>query len=217
MKLIAIISCYALACIFIACAPAADKLPGPPSSSPPVTNQPSIIQTIEPSGVLTAGPSTLEPIVELQTFQDDKLGVEFEYPSDWETLPRDSDAPPGVALHAPPAGDNPEPIIFTVNVEARPASDRSVHDAVDHEIKRLSQSAKKRVVRTMTRLGGEDAEQLTGLPSKGGSVETFILHNGRLYHFVLEPYDESNTSLQPFLPKMKSIYEGLLQSVTFLN
>lgn len=160
-------------------------------------------------------PSTEVTVADSESFQDATMGVEFSYPSDWETLPRDPNAPSSVALHAPPAGDNPEPIIFTLVVESRPVSDSSVHTSVDREIALLSQAAKKRVARERISVGGEEAEQVTGLPSEGGAVETFVIHDGKLFHFVLQPYDRLNSSLAPFLPKMKSVYDDLLQSVKF--
>ena len=218
LRLITIGPCYLLALLFVACARTPDHIPELTPTTLPGTTQRPVIRNSEPSRVPDSKvPSTDVSVTDLQSFQDASMGVQFSFPSDWETLPRDPNAPSGVALHSPPVGDNPEPIIFTLVVESRPDSDISVHTSVDREIALLSQAAKKRVARKRISVGGEEAELVTGLPSEGGAAETFVIHNGQLFHFVLQPYDRSNSSLAPFLPKMKAIYDDLLQSVKFLE
>lgn len=152
-----------------------------------------------------------------KAFSDPGLGILFMYPLDWDNLPRASDEPPGVTLHGPPMGQGTEPIIFAITIDVQPESENSVHDVVDQQLAQVPADLRSGIRRRLLSVGGEPAEEVLDLPSQAGAVETFVLRKGQLYLIILQPYDESNEFLAPYLAQARSVYDRLLSSWKFLK
>jgi len=87
----------------------------------------------------------------------------------------------------------------------------------DQQVAGLPENVRTGIKRSSLIVGGEPAEQVVGLPSQAGDIETFVVHNNQLYHIVLEPYDERNDSLKPYLAQVRTVYDGVLVSLKFLK
>jgi hypothetical protein len=148
---------------------------------------------------------------------DQALGISANYPLDWEILPSAPDEPTRLTLHGPPLGKGPEPIIFAITVEADTATEKSVTEVVDQQMQQVPVDLSPGITRRLLNVGGEAAEQVVGLPSEGGALETFVLHGGQLFLIVLQPYDEANESLVPYLAQARSEYGDLINSWRFLK
>ncbi len=163
-----------------------------------------------------ATPQPVSPTAS-KNFSDPNLGVFFTYPLDWDNLPRASDEPAGVTLHGPPMGQGTEPIIFAITIDVEPESEKSVHDIVEQQLAQVPADLRDGIRRRSLSVGGEAAEEVIDLPSQSGAVETFVLHNAQLYLIILQPYDESNDFLVPYLAQVRSVYNNLLSSWKFLK
>jgi hypothetical protein len=152
-----------------------------------------------------------------RTLSDQTIGVSAAYPPDWEILPRAPDDPPGLTLHGPSLGEGPEPIIFAITVEVEPVTEKSVRDIVNQQLEQVPSDLRGEITRRSLNVGGEPADQVIGLPSQGGALETFVLHGGQLFLIILQPYDESNESLVPYLAQVRSVYGDFLSSWKFLK
>jgi hypothetical protein len=150
-------------------------------------------------------------------FVDQVLGVAFSYPPDWENLLRSPDEPSGVTLHGPGLGQGPEPIIFSITIDVQPEPEKALGPIVEQQLAQVPNDLRGGIRRRSLKVGGELAEEVIGLPSISGAVETFVLHNGQVYLIILQPYDESNESLVPYLPPARSVYDGVLASWKFLK
>jgi hypothetical protein len=170
-----------------------------------------------PTQVIQATPPPPKVNVQATTFTDEKLGVSFTFPSEWQQLARAPDAPEGITIHGPPLAPEPEPIIFAITVESRPVGQVQVKDLIEQQIADLPENIRSGIKRISLTVGSEMAEQVVGLPSEAGDIETFVIHSNQLYHVVLVPYDERNDSLKPYLAEVKSVYDALLDSLKFLK
>ena len=194
-------------------------VPGPTQPAP--TPPPTVTAQLAPHAAGTATRSIptarppSSPLPNGKTFSDPALGVSFIYPPDWENLPRAADALPGVSLHGPPLGNGPEPFIFIISVEVQPATEASVGAVVDEEVAQAPSNLQGGIQRRTLTVGGTPAEEVIGLPSQAGAIETFVLHSGSLYIVYLQPYDETNRSLAPFLSQVRAVYNGILASFKF--
>ncbi len=193
----------------------ATSLPAPTQASPTQLQPTRVLATLAPTQA-PAPPQPKNPPQAL-SYVDQNLGIAFMYPPEWENLPRASDAPAGVTLRGPIVGEGPEPIIFAMLVEMGPANEKSVKDVLDKQVAALPENVRGGVQRTSLTLGGEAAEQVTGLPSRSGDIETFVLHNSTLYDILLEPYDVNNPSLKPYLDQVRAAYKVVLSSFRFLK
>ncbi len=210
------------ACAAAPSAPVADPTPAAPVyvTVPPL---PAAQSPTPASAVATPSPqptaTTEGPIggASGKLLSDPDLGISFNYPSEWQILARPADAPPGVTLHAPPVGQGPEPIIFAITVDVNPAPESSVRDVVDQQLAQVPPDLAASINRRSLTIGGERAEQVLGLPSLAGAIEAFVLHSGQLYLIILQPYDEENASLTPYLPPARSAYDQVLASWKFLK
>lgn len=182
-----------------------------PTESP----KPNVERTVQVTPAPTAAP-TLTPTSSLN-FYDQALGVTFNYPRDWEILPRGTDEPPGVTVSAPGVGEGPEPIIFAVTIDVEPAPENSVKEIVDQQLEQVPIGLRSGIKRIQLTIDSVPAEEVIGLPAQEGAIATFILYKGRVYLVVLQPYDESNVSLVPFLPEKKAQYGDLISSWRFLK
>jgi hypothetical protein len=208
--------------LLASCAPA-DLNATPKPTSIAVLTQPTSTQVL-PAPTPMIIPSTVPPPptqsatpVAGPAYSDSGLGISFTYPREWEILPRTPDDPPGLTLHAPPVGEGPEPIIFAITIVIDPVSERSVKDIVDQQMAQVPADLAGGIKRKPANLGGETAEEVIGLPSQEGAVETFVLHGGQLFLIILQPYDETNESLRSYLPQMRTAYDSLLSSWKFLK
>jgi hypothetical protein len=177
--------------------------------SPSATVVESTVSPTAPALIITPAAGSL--------FSDPAIGISFIYPQGWEILPRAPDDPPGMTLHAPAVGAGPEPIIFAITLVIDPVAEKSVKEVVDQQLGQIPSDLQGGVERKSTTVGGETAEEVTGLPSQQGALETFVLHGGQLFLIILQPYDLTNESLLPYLPQMRSAYGSLLSSWKFLN
>lgn len=181
------------------------SVPKASAPSPPLV-QPMPTPTATDQGTLT--PRDL-------AFSDPSIGISFNYPPDWGVLPQAPDDPLGVTIHGPSLGEGPEPIIFAITISVEPASEKSVKEIVDQQLKQVPGDLRGSIKRSSLSVGREPAEQVVGLPSREGAIETFVLHGGRLCLIILQPYDEANESLLPYLIQARQIYSGLLSSLKF--
>jgi hypothetical protein len=212
-----------LALCFGACAPAVQgstPVPSPTASraaGPHASPAPYKSATTAPTVTLPTSLPRTTAEVPRRTFSDETIGVSAVYPPNWEMLPRTPDDPPGFTLHGPPLGNGPEPIIFAITVEAEPVNGSTVDQIVDQQLEQVPAGLSGRIARRTVVVGGQRADQVIGLPSQGGALETFVIHRGRLFLIILQPYDESNESLQPYLPQVRSLYGDFISSWEFLN
>ncbi len=214
---------FLIAIIFAACA----------SMAPTATLAPQPTATLAYAGI-TAAPPTQSPTLDaievkptsspqplttnsVKLLSDRNLGISFAYPSNWEYLLRAPEEPAGVTLHGPALGQGPEPIIFAITVDVEPDTATSVGDIVGQQLAQVPADLRGGIRHRSLNVAGEPAEELIGLPSLSGAIETFILHKGQLYLIILQPYDEGNESLMPFLAQARSVYDGLLSSWKFLK
>ncbi len=178
--------------------PSATPVPPSPTAAPsPTAPQPTAVQVLG------------------RLFDDPGLGISFTYPGDWETLPRAPDAPPGVSLHGPAVGEGPEPVIFAITVDVQQVIEKSAKEIVDLQMQQVPEQLRAGIKREAVDVDGETGEQVVGLPSSAGAIEAFVLHEGQLYLIILQPYDEANPSLTPYLRSVRAAYEGILQSWKF--
>ncbi len=210
-----------LLCSLVACDRATPTLtlaPLSPNSTQPLrTSPPPANATAVATQPFPTAPKPAVPPPNGKTFSDPALGLSFIYPPDWEILPRAADAPPGVTLHAPPLGTGPEPFIFTISVDVQPATEDSAKTIVDEQLAQVPSDLQGGIRRRTLTVGGTPAEEVIGLPSQAGAIETFVLHNGQAYLVILEPYDETNQSLAPYLSQARVAYDGVLASYAFLK
>jgi hypothetical protein len=186
-------------------------LPTLPSEATPSAS-PVVVATMSPSPVPAASPAATS-----KSLQDDTLGIRFEYPANWEVLARAADAPPGVTLRAPPFGPGPEPIIFAITVDVVTPDSTSVRAEVDQQLAQIPTEIKGNVQRRDVTVGGETAEEVIGLPSRSGAVETFVVHSGKLFLIILQPYDPANSLLSPGLEGARAAYDRVISSWQFLR
>lgn len=151
------------------------------------------------------------------TYTDRTEGVTFLYPPGWEILAASPDDPPGVTLHGPPLGEGPEPIIFAITVEVETVGESSVKEIIDQQLDQVPADLRSGIVRRDLSVGGEPGEQVIGLPSRAGAIETCVVRRGKLYLVILQPYDEGNESLLPYLSSVREVYGGLLSSWKWTN
>ncbi|MGB8643759.1 MAG: hypothetical protein WCF84_00850 [Anaerolineae bacterium] len=147
-----------------------------------------------------------------QTFLDDKLGLAFDYLSDWTLLPRDPDALPGVTLRGPAVGQGPEPIIFAITVDVLSVQAGPLTTVVDAQLAQVPKDLQTGIKRTPLTLGNHPAEQITGLPSQAGAIETFVQNQGQVFLIILQPFDPSNRMLAPYLPDARRAYDTVLET-----
>jgi hypothetical protein len=184
---------------------------GTAATGPP---QPPTIVLTETSPTLS--PQTVSP-PRGKEFVDQVLGISFSYPPDWENLLRSPDEPSGLTLHGPGLGQGPEPIIFSITIDVQTEPEKALGVIVEQQLAQVPNDLRGGIRRRSLKAGGELAEEVIGLPSISGAVETFVLHNGQIYLIILQPYDESNESLVPYLPQARSVYDGVLASWKFLK
>lgn len=182
----------------------------------------SALPTLVPAGTPSPYSGEATPILpvlpsQYLRFSDDKLGIAFDYPGGWSILPHTSDDPPGMTFHGPGLGAGPEPIIFAVTVDIQPVVESTVQAVVDEQMGQVPPELKGGIKRKTLTVGGEPAAEVIGLPSLGGAVETFVLHKGQLYLVILQPYDEANSSLAPYLAQARSEYDVVIRSWKFLE
>src|SRR5207247_4175794 len=127
--------------------------------------------TIPPTRVAPTGALTELPL-HPKTLADRNLGISFEYAADWTNLPRAPEAPSGVTLRAPPVGNGPEPIIFAITVDVGPSKAKTVSEVIDENIASMPADARGLIQRQPLTVAGEPAEQVIGLPSRSGDIET---------------------------------------------
>jgi hypothetical protein len=191
------------------------------SQTPAPVLEPTKVATPRPAAAATATQARVTPPAAPpapgQVFADRSLGISFAYPRDWDNLPRAPDEPPGVTLRGPAFGEGSEPIIFAITVDVQPVSEQTVREVVDQQLAQVPDDLRAGIQRRTLMVGGEPAEEVIGLPSRAGAVEAFILHQGQLYLIILQPYDENNASLQPYLSQVRAAYDGLLASWKFLK
>lgn len=212
--------------LLVACSPSLPAIPATlaptlasapiagPSASPTASVLPATI--LVATGTPGSRPASISSNGHLH-FADENLGISFDYPGDWSILPRAPDALQELTLHGPPLGEGPEPIIFAITLDIQPVTEATVREIVDQQMAQVPTDLQGGIGRKSSRVGGEPAEEIVGLPSLGGAIETFILHKGQLYLVVLQPYDESNTSLSPYLSRVRSEYDALMDSWKFLR
>ncbi len=187
----------------------------PTPTVPTVTlPSPTLLEEATPTPEVLAT-NTPAPEGQSRTLSDPNLGIRFDYPSDWQPLDRPADQLPGVSLRGPAVGTGPEPIIFAISVEAQPAGQESVKDVVDEQLAQVPAEMRARIQRKTMMVGGQAAEQVLGLPSKAGAVETFVLYRGRVFLAILQPYDPFNSLLNPYLNNARAVYDGVLASWKF--
>lgn len=167
----------------------------------------------------TFAPTAVSQVASTQhiKFSDSTFGISFDYPSNWSILPHAPDEAQGMTLHGPGLGAGPEPIIFAVTIDVQPVAETSVSDIVDEQMTQVPSDLKGGIRFRPLTVGGEPATEVIGLPSLGGAVETFVLHKSQLYLVILQPYDESNASLTPYLPQARSEYDIMIESWKFLR
>ncbi len=190
-----------------------------PTAQPPVLVSPTVKASGSGSATATmpARPSPTAVQAGGRAYSDPALGISFTYPSNWEILPRSPESPAGVTLHAPPQGSGPEPVIFAITVDEQTSSENSLDAVVEQQLAQVPEELRSGIEQRSLTVGGEPGEEIIGLPSQAGALETLVLHKGQLYLIILQPYDENNDSLRPLLAAAKAAYDQVLSTFKFLT
>jgi hypothetical protein len=152
-----------------------------------------------------------------QSVLDDQLGIAFTYPSGWAHVPRVSDTPNGLTLMGPRVGTSAEPFTFAITLNARVVNETTLAAAVDAQLEGFPAEIVNAIKRTKVTACGEPAEQLTGQPALAGSLDTYVLRKGKLFHFSLSPYDSQIPALAPYLSQVRAAYDEVLRTCQFVK
>ncbi len=169
------------------------------------------------SGQDQATPSFPTDSGKTQTFSDDKLGFSFNYPTAWTLLQRAPDAPPGVTLRGPSVGQGTEPIIFAITIDVQPSNGDSVKTIVDQQLSQVPKDLQGGISREPVVVGGAPGEEVIGLPSQSGAIESFITNGDQVFVVILQPYDPGNAVLLPYLSGARTAYNTILNSWQWLK
>ncbi len=177
-----------------------------PEASPLAVTTPAPGQ---PTEVTDSAGGTAEPATQ-KKFSDQAFPFTFVYPVTWTLLERAPDAPTGVTLRGPAVGEGPEPIIFAITVEVQPAKGQTVKGVVDEQLAQVPKAQQANIKRTQVKVGDLEGEQVIGLPSRSGAIETFVENEDQVFLIMLQPYDPSNGQLARYLIDARSVYDYII-------
>jgi hypothetical protein len=142
------------------------------------------------------------------TYVNTEVGYCLLFP---EGFVADSDDPKHVTLSSPPVGEGPEPASATLQILALgSAGDQSLTQTVDAVVNQYDLI----LARTEGMIGGQPAEIVEGLPGTSGSRQAWVIHNGQLFQFIVQPIgDPSFAELEP---EAERVWQMLVETFAFL-
>jgi hypothetical protein len=122
------------------------------------------------------------PVEGREVYVHAEAGYCFQYPSEYTLQEHASSQPAFVGQVANLELERP---LYEVglSVEVLPVSaGAELEDRVDAFLNRFDEQARSAIRREPSRLGGERAEVVTGIPGHEGAQDVFVLHAAKLYH-----------------------------------
>jgi hypothetical protein len=164
-------------------------------------------------------PVTSDETAGWKTYTNTAEKITFKYPNDWDTVaPSGKEDPTLVTVRSPIVIDSPsEPLRYLLTIIVAPTQQNSVSEAMDSTIAQIkSQNPNYPQINTeKIKVGNQEAELTTDLPSQGGSIQIYIIYNKRLYQLTFLPYDPKKAEWRS--REFRRTLDNILSTFKFTN
>lgn len=125
------------------------------------------------------------------------------------------DVRPGmVHLYGSKLDRGTEPVMAALSIAVEgPAGERTLEQVVDEVAGHALPHPGLPITRTAIALGGEPAVVVEGLPWRTMSRQAFAIHDGLVYHVVVQPVDKA---FPQAAPDVEAVWQDVLKSFTFI-
>lgn len=169
--------------------------------------------------------STNDETATWQTYTNSNEGFSIKYPPDWKIFqpPYDRNQTNYIIGFSKPlkevSSQETDPVIYGISVYVfDPKGATSADEYIDNKLKEFQNPALGGITlskRIKYSVGGVEGVWTEGFPSRSGTIEIYVLKNGKIYEFVLDPYDDSIAEWRP--EEFRSTFEKILNTVKFLD